>query len=72
MAPSEEPYANVREFLGSLIGKTLIDVTQHDIADFERNDEAFVMLMFDDGSLLKFDMGDDSGFVLIPPGVEEG
>lgn len=55
----EEIYSSIREFLGSLIGHTLVDITQHDKDEFDENKKAFVQLHFDDGSYLKFPIGDD-------------
>ncbi len=54
---SEETYSNIREIIGEVIGKTLIDVTQHDPEQFEE-EGSFVQLHFDDGSYLKFPIGD--------------
>lgn len=65
-----EEYATVRDHLGSLIGKTLIDVTQHDQEDWEQRGEAFVVLMFSDGSSVKFPTG-DLAFVVDGPAAEE-
>lgn len=39
-------YATVRLLLGSFIGSTLIDISQHDYEDFERDGKGFVMLHF--------------------------
>jgi hypothetical protein len=49
-----EPYATIREVLGSLIGRRVVDITQHDRDEWEAGEEAYVMLMFDDGSYVKF------------------
>jgi len=52
-------YATIREILGALIGRRVVDVTQQDQDEWERDQQAYVMLMFDDGSYLKFPVGDE-------------
>ena len=47
-------YVTVREKLGWVVGRKVIDITQQDEEDFRDSGEAFVALMFDDGSLIKF------------------
>jgi hypothetical protein len=49
-----ENHATVREKLGWLVGRRVIDVTQQDEDEFLETREAYVMIMFDDGSTLKF------------------
>jgi hypothetical protein len=51
---SEEIYSNIRELLGWGVGKTVADITQHDKQEFQEQKEAFVMIMFEDGSYIKF------------------
>lgn len=54
----DDVYSNIREIIGDVIGRTVMDVTQHDEDQF--NEEgSFVQLHFDDGSYLKFPIGDD-------------
>ena len=53
-----EPYANIREILGSFIGKRIVDITQHDEEEFRAGEESYVMLLFDDGNFLKFPVTD--------------
>jgi hypothetical protein len=55
----EEEYVNVRGFLGHLIGRTIVDVTQHDREEYEQTGEAYIMLMFNDGNYLKVYIGDE-------------
>lgn len=62
-----EPYANVRELLGALIGRRVLDVTQQDEADWLAGDEAHVMIMFDDGSWVRV-YPDRDGRILIVGG----
>jgi hypothetical protein len=57
------------EFMGPLIGRTIIDVTQHDAEEFAETHESYFMLMFDDGSALKCVVG-DAGFTLL--NVDDG
>lgn len=60
-----DEYSNVRdpEILGSFIGKTIIDITQHDKDEFAEDNLAYVQLHFEDGSYVKFYiMDDDYGF----------
>lgn len=54
---NDNGYANIREFIGEFIGKRLVDVTQHDEEEYEKTGDAYVALMFEDGSILKFRMG---------------
>ncbi len=54
----DEQYANIREILGYMIGKKIIDITQHDQEEFEE-EGSFVMIMLEDGSFLKFPVGDE-------------
>lgn len=55
----EDVYANIRELIGDFIGKRIAEITQHDIEDFKETGRSYVMLHFDDGSYLKFFVGDD-------------
>lgn len=59
---SGEDYATIREILAPYIGAKVVDITQHDPEDFEKDGRCFVVLMFDNGMTLKFFVGDD-GFV---------
>jgi len=58
MNDEEEIHANIRSILGPLIGRKLLDITQHDNAEEEGS---FIQLHFDDGSYLKFPIG-EAGF----------
>lgn len=60
---------NIRDhyILGQFIGRTIIDVTEAD----EDEKEKYVMLMFSDGSALKFPVT-EAGFGLINAEVPEG
>ena len=54
-------YTNIRDILGPLIGRRLVDITQHSKEEFRDDQTSYVMLMFDDGSYLRFTIG-DAGF----------
>ncbi len=54
----QHDYANIREMLGGMIGRKVIDITQHDEDEWKAGSEAYVMVMFDDGSWLKFPVTD--------------
>lgn len=47
---------DIREILGPLIGRKLLDITQHDNAEEEGS---FIQLLFDNGSYLKFPVGEE-------------
>ncbi len=49
-----EPYSTIREILGPLIGLKLVDITQHDAEEYAETKRSYVMLMFEDGSYVKF------------------
>lgn len=57
----EEKYATIRETLGGLIGRSLLDVTQQDEDEFREDGRSYVMLHFDNGSTVKFFV-EDHGF----------
>src|SRR6185295_1605977 len=63
-------YSNIREILGDFVGKKLLDITQHDIEEYQDGNESFVMLMFEDGSWIKFPIG-DPGFVFNETGEDD-
>ena len=49
---------NVRVFLGRFIGMRVVDITQHDKDEFADDPRHYVMLMFEDGTNIKFWIGD--------------
>jgi hypothetical protein len=55
----EPDYANIRDFLGHLVGRTVVHVSQHDEDEFEQTQQAYVMLLFDCGDYVKFPVGED-------------
>lgn len=52
----ESEYSTIRETIGFLIGKKVADISQHDEEDYDpgTREGGFVMLLFEDGSYLKF------------------
>lgn len=67
----DETYANIRQILGDFIGKTIVDITQHDADEWERSHQGYILLLFEDGSVIKFWQGDE-GFTTYKPGEYEG
>ena len=67
----EESYANIRELLGNFIDKKIIDITQQDDDEYLDHKQSFVTLMFDNGSTLKFIIGDDGFEFFDVEGKEE-
>lgn len=53
---SENNFDNIRDLMGSFIGKTIMDITQSDQEEWEEGDDPYVMIMFDDGSTMKLYM----------------
>lgn len=54
-----EEYSNIREILGKFIGRTIIDITQHDKEEWDNDGLCYVQLMLDDGNYLRFPIGDE-------------
>lgn len=67
MSEPGETYATIREILGSFVGKRLVDIAQHDEDEWEESHSAYIDLMFEDGSLIRFWQGDE-GFQHFAPG----
>lgn len=67
----EEPYANIREIIGELIGAKIVDITQHDQEYFERTGRSFVDLMFDTGNVLRIYVWDKTAMALDPEDEKE-
>lgn len=59
-------YANIRELL-PLAGRRVLDVTQHDEADYLAGDPAFIAIHFDDGTTVTIVI-DDSSLVHVKVG----
>lgn len=61
--------SNIREHLGWLIGRKVVDVTAGDppdLPDADEEDEDFIVLHFDNGGTLDIPIGDD-GFCYLNP-----
>lgn len=54
----DDTYANIRELLGSFVGKRLEDVTQHDLDEYIETGRTYVTLMFEGGDIVTFNTGD--------------
>ena len=50
----EEDYVTIRNILGEMVGKKLIEITQHDEETFKKTGRAFIDLMFDSGDFIRF------------------
>ena len=48
-----EDYSTIRECLAEVIGKTIVEITQHDEAYFSEHGIGFVDLMLDSGDVLR-------------------
>lgn len=57
----DEHYSTIRaaEMLGSLIGRTVVDITQQDAEEFQEDGVSYVSIHFDHGVTVKFPIGDD-------------
>lgn len=62
----DTPYQNVRDadLLGPFIGAKVVEITQQDAEEFEETQQSYVALHFDNGSTLRFPIGDD-GFDIL-------
>jgi hypothetical protein len=66
--------SNIRDHLGWLIGRTVVDVTAgdpHDLPDHDPEDEWNVVLHFDNGGTFEVPIG-DAGFAHFNPSAEDG
>lgn len=53
---------NIRDFLGHMIGKKIVDISQHDEDEFEKTGQCYVMLLLEDGHYVKFYVNRYQGF----------
>lgn len=53
---------NIRELLGHLIGQKLVDITQDDAEDRALGRDPFVVLMFENGDTLQFNVADGEDY----------
>ena len=44
---------NIRDVIGGVIGKTVVEVTQMDPEEWQDGEDPYIMLMFSDGGTLK-------------------
>lgn len=63
-------FANIREIIGHFIGRTIVEITQHDRDEWDEYGEAYVQLHFQDGSHLKF-WTEERGFSFYEPDEAE-
>lgn len=56
-------FSKFRDLLAPLIGRRLVDVTQEE----DGEESPFICLMFEDGSMLTFPLGDDPTFFMEGP-----
>lgn len=54
----EDPYVNIRELLGHLVGKRIVEITQQDEEEYEETGQSYVHIILDDGNWVKFIIGD--------------
>lgn len=54
----DEVYSNIRQILGSLIGRRLVDITQHDKEEFEETQQSYIQFHFDNGEYVKIPIVD--------------
>ena len=64
-------YATIRDCIGEFIGKTLVEMTQHDKEHFLESGEAFVDLMFDSVDVLRF-YTQPGRCIAVNPGHDDG
>jgi hypothetical protein len=65
----DDPYVNIREFIGWTIGRKIVDVTQQDRDEFIEDGDAYVMLLLDNGGYVKFLV--ETGFYYSEDGANE-
>lgn len=55
------------EFLGPIIGAKVLDVTQHDKAEWLEEGISYVMLHFDNGYTIRVELDDEHPLTISPP-----
>lgn len=60
-------YATIRDAIGELIGKRLVEVTQHDEEFFRESNVGFIDLMFDSGVVGRLGMPDAHRLSVVNP-----
>lgn len=59
MPGPEEKYITIRDILGRFIGRTVVDITQHDEEEYRETQKSFVEILFDNGETVRFMIGED-------------
>lgn len=56
-----EESTTIRDIIGSFIGKTVVDITQHDQEEFDpkTGKGAYIMFLFDNGMTIQFPIGEE-------------
>jgi hypothetical protein len=57
MEDEEVSWDNIRDIIGYLVGRKVVDITQTDMDDVRRGEPDEVEILFDDGSTLAFPAG---------------
>jgi hypothetical protein len=52
-------FDNIRQVLGSLIGKTVVDITQHDADEWEETRASYIQFHFDNGDYVRIYVGSE-------------
>lgn len=65
-----ESYSNARDILASIIGQKIVDISQHDQEEWDRDANSYVILMFEDGQTLKIFVG-ETAMILNESELEE-
>lgn len=52
-------FGNIRQILGVLIGKRVVDITQHDPEEFDETKQCFIQFHFDNGDYVKIYVGSE-------------
>lgn len=66
-----ENYSTIRDSIGELIGKTIVDITQHDEEYFREHGIGFADLMFDSGDVLRvWSMRGDEPWMVLNPAAD--
>lgn len=69
-AMEPESYSNARDILASIIGQKIVDISQHDQEEWDRDANSYVILMFEDGQTLKIFVG-ETAMILNESELEE-
>lgn len=67
--PPDGNYSNIREVLGALIGRTVIEITQHDKDEWKETKQSYFCLHFDNGATMTIPVN-DAAVTLEWPGTD--